>query len=167
MRAHPSDVGPDGQVTAEAVTNYRKAQIAIHDVRRSVQRFVIIDETNQPVDLRGNSIQGRLPSDPYHLLEDYQKMHLGDFWRVLRNRPSTSLLRSSNFDVEYIPNNSYSFYQVKKLYRKLRGFRSNRTATGMSFQQRISQTISCIRSANIGHQCHMTLTLLTTTILLV
>ncbi len=110
MRAHPSDVGPDGQVTAEAVTNYRKAQIAIQEVRRSVLRFVIIDENNQPVDLRGNSIQGRLPSDPYHLMEDYQKMHLGDFWRVLRNRPSTSPLRSSNFDVEYIPNNAYSFY---------------------------------------------------------
>jgi hypothetical protein len=114
IKAHPSDVGPDGQVTAEAVTNYRTAQRAIHEVHRSVQRFVIIDETNQPVDLRGKSIQGRLPSDPYHLLEDYQKMHLGDFWRVLRNRPSTSLLRSSNFDVECIPNNTYSFYQVKK-----------------------------------------------------
>ncbi len=47
-------------------------------------------------------------------MEDYQKMYLGDFWRVLRNRPSTSPLRSSNFDVEYIPNNTYSFYQVKK-----------------------------------------------------
>jgi hypothetical protein len=111
MRAHPSDVGPDGQVTADAVSSYRRAQLAIHEVRRSVQRFVIIDENNQPVDLWGKSIQGRLPSDPYHLMEDYQKMHLGDFWRVLRNHPSTSPLRSSNFDVEYIPNNTYSFYQ--------------------------------------------------------
>ncbi len=41
-------------------------------------------------------------------------MHLGDFWSILRNRLSTSPLRSSNFDVEYIPNNTYSFYQVKK-----------------------------------------------------
>ncbi len=79
-----------------------------------MRRFVIIDENNQPVDLRGNSIQGRLPSDPYRLLEDYQKIHLGDFWRVLQNRPSASPLRSSNFDVEYIANNTYSFYQVKK-----------------------------------------------------
>jgi hypothetical protein len=29
MRAHPSDVGPDGRVTAEAVSNYRRAQLAI------------------------------------------------------------------------------------------------------------------------------------------
>ncbi len=70
MRAHPTDIGPDGQVTAEAVTNYRKAQLAIQEVRRSVQRFVIIDENNQPVDLRGNSTQGQLPSDPYRLMED-------------------------------------------------------------------------------------------------
>ncbi len=114
MRAHPKDIGPDGQVTAEAVANYRKAQVASYDVRRSTQRFVVINENDQPVDLKGNPIQGRLPSDPYRLVEDYQKMHLGDFWRVLRHRPSTSPLKSSNFDVEYIPNNTYSFYQVKK-----------------------------------------------------
>jgi hypothetical protein len=47
-------------------------------------------------------------------MEDYQKMHLGDFWRVLRSRPSTNPLKSSSFDVEYIPNNTYSYYQVKK-----------------------------------------------------
>jgi hypothetical protein len=114
MRAHPTDFGPDGQVTAQVVANYRRAQLAIYDVRRSVQRFVIIDENNQPVDLNGNSVQGRLPADPYHLMEDDMKMHLGDFWRVLRNRPSTSPLKSSSFDVEYIPNNTYSYYQVKK-----------------------------------------------------
>jgi hypothetical protein len=59
MRAHPTNISPDGQVTAEAVTSYRRAQLAIQEVRRTVQRFVIIDENNQPVDLRGNSIQGR------------------------------------------------------------------------------------------------------------
>jgi len=114
MRAHPTDIGPNGQVTAEVVANYRRAQLAIYDVRRSSQRFVIIDENNQAVDIHGHSIQGRLPADPYPLLEDYQKMHLGDFWRVLRNRPSTNPLKSSSFDVEYIPNNTYSYYQVKK-----------------------------------------------------
>jgi hypothetical protein len=41
-------------------------------------------------------------------------MHLGDFWRVLRNRPSTTTLKTSNLDMEYIPNNPYSYYQVIK-----------------------------------------------------
>jgi hypothetical protein len=48
MRAHPTDISPDGQVTAEVVANYRRAQVAIYDVRRSVQRFVIIDESYHP-----------------------------------------------------------------------------------------------------------------------
>ena len=41
-------------------------------------------------------------------------MHLGDFWRVLRDRSPANPLKSSSFDVEYIPNNTYSYYQVKK-----------------------------------------------------
>ncbi len=43
-------------MTAEAVANYRKAQVAIYDVRRSTQRFVVINENDQPVDLKRNPI---------------------------------------------------------------------------------------------------------------
>jgi hypothetical protein len=48
-------------------------------------------------------------------------MHLGDFWRVLRHRPATNALKSSNPDTEFIPNNAYSYYQVKKTLSQVMG----------------------------------------------
>jgi hypothetical protein len=47
-------------------------------------------------------------------LEENQKSFLGDFWRVLRHRPTKNTLKSSNPDVEYIPNNTYPYYKVRK-----------------------------------------------------
>jgi hypothetical protein len=38
---------------------------------------------------------------------------LGDFWKILRHRPSFGV-KGSNPDIEYIPNTPYSYYQVKK-----------------------------------------------------
>jgi hypothetical protein len=63
MRANPSDLDQGGNPTDEVVMNYNSAQRAIHEVRLSVQRFVIMNEDNRAVDLRGNSIQGRLSAD--------------------------------------------------------------------------------------------------------
>ncbi len=71
-------------------------------------------ENGRIVDLRGIPIPNGFPTDPHYLLEESQKSHLGDFWRVLRLRPATNVLKSSNPDIEYIPNNTYPYYKVRK-----------------------------------------------------
>jgi hypothetical protein len=52
-------------------------------------------------------------------------MHLGDFWRVLRHRPATNALKSSNPDTEFVPNNAYSYYQVKRTLSQVMGMQVN------------------------------------------
>ncbi len=81
MRANPSDLDQGGIPTDDVVINYTRAQRAFHEERQSVQRFVIMDEDNRAVDLRGTPLQGLYPTGPYRLLEEQQQqiMHLGDF----------------------------------------------------------------------------------------
>ncbi len=73
-----------------------------------------MEENGRIVDLRGIPIPNGYPTDSHSLLEENQKSHLGDFWRVLRLRPATNVLKSSNPDIEYIPNNTYPYYKVRK-----------------------------------------------------
>jgi hypothetical protein len=50
----------------------------------------------------------------HDLLDENQNLSLGDFWRVLRVRPSANMTKMSYPDLEYVPNNTYTYYQVKK-----------------------------------------------------
>jgi hypothetical protein len=50
--------------------------------------------------------------DTHDLLDERLKETLGDFWRVLRTRPSATVGKPSK-DVEYVPNSMYSYYRVK------------------------------------------------------
>jgi hypothetical protein len=110
MRKNPSDLNQDGSPIHNMVYHYNSALRAIYEVRQSVQ----IMESGRIVDLRGTPISNVYPIDPHYLLEENQKLSLGDFWRVLRHRPVKNVMKSSNPDIEYIPNNTYPYYQVKK-----------------------------------------------------
>jgi hypothetical protein len=57
--------------------------------------------------------QNRGPTQGTHdLLDESLKETLGDFWRVLRTRPSATVGKPSR-DVEFIPNSVYTYYRVK------------------------------------------------------
>jgi hypothetical protein len=90
----------------------------MYSVNMSIEHYlIVIDEsTKRIVDLHKNAVgssRGQNP-DTHGLLEEIQKKSLGDFWRVLRTRPATNATKAKNPDVEYIPNNTYPYYLVKK-----------------------------------------------------
>jgi hypothetical protein len=114
MRTNPSDLNGDGSPIHNVVFHYNTALRAIYEVRQSAQNFHIMEETGRIVDLLGSPISNAYPTDPHYLLEESQKLSLGDFWRTLRFRPARTAIKSSYPDIEYIPNNTYSYYQVKK-----------------------------------------------------
>jgi hypothetical protein len=47
------------------------------------------------------------------LVPESQKTILGDYWRVLRVRPPTNKFDAEKSHLEYIPNDTYSYYEVK------------------------------------------------------
>ncbi len=58
----------------------------------------------------------------YELPDDDQRASLGDFWKVLRVRPTPTGVRSSWATLEYLPNNTYSYYKVKKTLKQVHGY---------------------------------------------
>ena len=114
MRTNPSDLNGDGTPIHNVVFHYNTALRAIYEVRQSANNFHLMEETGRIIDLMGNPIPNGYPTDPRYLLEETQKASLGDFWRSLRLRPAKTAIKSSYPDTEYIPNNTYSYFQVKK-----------------------------------------------------
>jgi hypothetical protein len=114
MRTNSSDLNQDGTPIDNIVYHYSTALRAIHEVRQSVAHFQLMEESGRVVDLRGTLIPNGYAVDPHYLLGENMKSLLGDFWRVLGHRPATNALKSFNPNIEYVPNNTYSFYQVKK-----------------------------------------------------
>jgi hypothetical protein len=58
----------------------------------------------------------------YELPDDDQIASLGDFWKVLRVRPTPTGVKNSWATYEYIPNNTYSYYKVKKTLKQVHGY---------------------------------------------
>jgi hypothetical protein len=114
MRTNPSDLNGDGTPIHNVAFHYNTALRAIYEVRQSANNFHLMEETGRIIDLMGNPIPNGYPTDPRYLLEETQKTSLGDFWRSLRLRPAKTAIKSSYPDIEYIPNNTYSYFQVKK-----------------------------------------------------
>ncbi len=51
----------------------------------------------------------------YHLVDEDQMTVLGDFWKVLRVRPTPTGAKAQWPTLEYPPNNTYSYCKVKKI----------------------------------------------------
>jgi hypothetical protein len=96
---------------------YYKALDATYSVNMSIEYYLLIDDnTRRIVDLHKNAVgssRGQNP-DTHGLLEKIQKKSPGDYWRVLRTRPANNATKAKNPDIEYIPNNTYLYYLVKK-----------------------------------------------------
>ena len=113
-RINPSDLNGDGTPISNIVFHYNTAIKAIHEVRQSVTHFQIMEATGRVVDLRGTPYANGYKVDPHYLLADSMKALCGDFWKILRHRPVSYGVRAANPDIEYVPSNPYSYYQVKK-----------------------------------------------------
>ncbi len=79
----------------------------------SLGLYCLHDEMKQPRTLRGQPIQFLNGMVVYELIPENQKLTLGDHWRVFRVRPATNKFKAGQLQLEYIPNNTYSYYEVK------------------------------------------------------
>ncbi len=104
-------------IDSSLIQDYYKAFNAVWLVNASLENYLVIDETTKPiVNLHKRPIgltRGHNP-DTHNLLEEIQKTSLGDYWRVLRTRPPTSATTAQTLNIEYIPNNTYPYCDVKK-----------------------------------------------------
>ena len=93
---------------------YHKALRALYQLGESPGSYYLHDEMKQPRTLRGQVIQylGN-GQEVYELLPEDQKTILGDYWRVLRMRPPRNKFSAEKPHLEYIPNNTYTYYEVK------------------------------------------------------
>jgi hypothetical protein len=92
---------------------YHNALRALYQLGESPGLYCIHDEMKQPRTLRGLAIQFLNGMAVHELVPENQKLILGDYWRVLRVRPATSNFKAGQLQLEYIPNNIYSYYEVK------------------------------------------------------
>ena len=97
---------------------YFKAMDALYQASVSIEHYYVMEESSSRyfVNLHGVHMQGWMSRGPtqgtHDLLDERLKETLGDFWRVLRTRPSATVGKPSK-DVEYVPNSMYSYYKVK------------------------------------------------------
>ncbi len=92
---------------------YHNALTALYHTNGSTSQYLLHDEMKTPRTLLGQAIQYLNGQSLNELVPENQKTSLGDYWRVLRVRPPTSKLRAERPHLEYIPNNTYTYYEVK------------------------------------------------------
>jgi hypothetical protein len=128
-------LSPNDSFDAYTQKAYHQALIAIHQMTGSHEQYYV-QELGQGcthyVNLKGQKVgvyaRG---SFQYDLLADEQRASLGDFWKVLRARPTpaTEKAKWGGYgdkaqwaSMEYIPNDKYSFYKVKKTLKQMHGY---------------------------------------------
>ncbi len=92
---------------------YHNALKALYQLGESPGLYCIHDEMKQHRTLRGQAIQFLIGMAVHELVPENQKSTLGGYWRVLRARPATSKYKTELLQLEYIPNNTYGYYEVK------------------------------------------------------
>jgi hypothetical protein len=92
---------------------YHNALKALYQLGKSPGLYCLHDEMKQPRTLRGRTIQFLNGMAVRELVPENQKLTLGDYWRVLRVRPTTSKYKTEQLQLEYIPNNTNGYYEVK------------------------------------------------------
>ena len=68
---------------------------------------------NQPRSLLGQIVPYLYGQSVQELVPEDQKLVLGDYWRVLRLRPATNSYKAAQMQLEFIPNSTYGYYEVK------------------------------------------------------
>jgi hypothetical protein len=92
---------------------YHNALRAVYQLGESPGQYYLHDEMKQTRTLHGQAIQYVNGKSVLELVPENQKQILGDYWRVLRVRPPTNKFSAEKPHLEYIPNNTYTYYEVK------------------------------------------------------
>jgi hypothetical protein len=92
---------------------YHNALKALFQLSDSPRLYYLHDEDRNARTLLGKTVQYLYGQSVQELVPEDQKLVLGDYWRVLRLRPVTNNYKAQQMQLEYIPNNTYSYYQVK------------------------------------------------------
>jgi hypothetical protein len=92
---------------------YHNALKALYQLNDSPRLYYQHDEGKQARTLLGQTIQYLNGQSVQELVPENQKLSLGDYWRVLRLRPATNSYKAAQIQLEFIPNNTYGYYEVK------------------------------------------------------
>jgi hypothetical protein len=103
----------DQQVDPGLCKVYHNALAALYEANRSTSLYLLRDETGATRTLLGQEVQYLNGQSVNELISENQKTSLGDYWRVLRLRPPTNAFNAERPQMEYIPNSTYSYYEVK------------------------------------------------------
>jgi hypothetical protein len=103
-----------GQATDQGVgVAYHNALKALYQLNDSPRLYYLHDEMKQARTLLGQAMQYLNGEAVQELVPKNQKLSLGDYWRVLRVRLATNRYKTEQLQLEYIPNNTYGYYEVK------------------------------------------------------
>ncbi len=86
---------------------------ALYQLNDSPRLYYLHDEMKQARTLLGQTMQYLNGQSVQELVPEDQKLSLGDYWRVLRLRPTTNRYSAEQMQLEFIPNNTYGYYEVK------------------------------------------------------
>ena len=103
----------DQQADQDLCKVYHNALIALYQTNGSSGQYLLQDELQIPRTLLGQEVQYLNGQSVNELISENQKASLGDYWRVLRVRPPTNKFSAEKPHLEYIPNNTYTYYEVK------------------------------------------------------
>ena len=92
---------------------YHNALKALYHMTDSSRLYLLEDEYKVSRTLLGQQIQYLNGQEVQELVPEDQKANLGDYWRVLRVRPPTNKFAAEKPHMEYIPNNTYTYHEVK------------------------------------------------------
>ena len=79
----------------------------------SPRLYFLQDEGHNTITLKGQAPPYQNGQSVHELVPENQKTILGDYWRVLRLRPPTNQFSAGKPHLEYIPNNTYGYNEVK------------------------------------------------------
>ena len=92
---------------------YHNALKALYNLADSPRLYHLQDEHQNAMTINGQKVQYLNGQTVHELIPEDQKSILGDYWRVLRVRPPTNKFSAGKPHLEYIPNNTYGYNEVK------------------------------------------------------
>ena len=92
---------------------YHNALCDIYKMADSPRLYLLQNEEGNPVNLKGQPFLYLNGQAVYEIASEDQKKILGDYWRVLRVRPATNKFSAEKPHLEYIPNDTYGYNEVK------------------------------------------------------
>jgi hypothetical protein len=114
---------PDQQYDQDLQKVYHNALKAIYQLADSPRLYLLQDEGQNPITLKGQVIQYLNQQAVHELVPENQKTILGDYWRVLRLRPPTNQFSAGKPHLEYIPNNTYAYNEIKMTLDNVKRFK--------------------------------------------